>query len=151
MLTGLGKAIMIEGRLRIHVLKCLESKNLYSSSYRKLKALLCLLSQKKKNLLLCMLFTEVQVWAECFFVSLLLFLTCYKSRCGVTFANRPYTAIERSKYRMACIRLLWIYITAVLRGELVWSHIHLVIHSGQTCTSKRFLGSGLVCSLKMYH
>jgi hypothetical protein len=43
------------------------------------------------------------------------------------------------------------YITAVLREELVWSHIHLVIHSGQVCKSKRFLGSGLVRSLKMYH
>jgi hypothetical protein len=52
---------------------------------------------------------------------------------------------------MVCIRLLWLYITAVLREEVVWSDIHLVIHSGQACRSNRFLGSGLVGSLKMYH
>ena len=99
-----------------------------------------------------MVFTEVQVRAEYLFMYLIFFfLTSYKSRCGVTFAEGPYTATECSKYHMVCIRLLWIYITAVLRGELVWSHIHLVIHSGQACTSKRFLGSGLVRSLKMYY
>jgi hypothetical protein len=33
----------------------------------------------------------------------------------------------------------------------VRSDIYLVTHSGQACRSKRFLGSGLVRSLKMYH
>jgi hypothetical protein len=72
-------------------------------------------------------------------------------RFVVTFAQGTQAVTVCGKHRLVCIRLLRMYITAVYREGPVWSYTHLAVHDGHGCRSKRFLGSGLVGSLKMYH